>query len=126
MSTVGCFSNYLENKVLAEEFNSVPLYLALTTTASSDASAGTEATVMTQYARKPITFTTPVGGAISNTAIVDYGVVAGSGATIVGWAIFDAATGGNMLVYGDFDPVQTVSVNNNIVVPANTINISLD
>jgi hypothetical protein len=81
---------------------------------------------MTQYARKPITFTTPVGGAISNTAIVDYGVVAGSGATIVGWAIFDAVTGGNMLVYGDFDPVQTVSVNNNIVVPANTINISLD
>jgi hypothetical protein len=126
MVTVGCFSNYLENKVLATEFNSVPLYLALTTTVSSDTAAGTEATGMTQYARQAITFTAPVAGVISNTAIIDYGVVAGSGATIVGWAVFDAVTGGNMLVYGAFDPVQTASVNNNIVVPASTITISLD
>jgi hypothetical protein len=123
---MGCFSNYLENKVLATEFNSVPLYLALTTTASSDTGAGTEPTNMMQYARKAITFTAPVNGTISNTTIVDYGVVTGSGATIVGWAIFDAATNGNMLAYGDFSPTQTVSVNNNIVVPANSISISLD
>jgi hypothetical protein len=126
MATVGCFSNYLENRVLKAEFTDVPVYLALMTSASSDGVPGAEATMMTQYVRKLITFSQPVDGSISNTLLVDYGIVEGAGTTITHWAVFDAVTSGNMKAYGDFDPVQTVSVNNNIVVPANGITISLD
>jgi hypothetical protein len=129
MATVGCFSNYLENQVLNREFRGTsPVYLALFTSVPTDVAPGVEATLMTQYERQLITFYEAAEGFIINDITCDFGVVTGAGCTITHWGIFDSpdTNGGTMLAYGDFDPPQTVSVWNNVVVPAGYIKISLD
>lgn len=73
----------------------------------------------TNYARKPIANTTagfsaPPGGtvtpqSISNAAIIDYGTAAtGSNRTIVGFALYDAATAGVYYGSAAFSPSQIV------------------
>jgi hypothetical protein len=77
-------------------------WLALYTTNPTVADTGTEVPFGggSAYARQPITFGTPSGGLISSTGELDF-PVAGTNWGTIGWAgIRDAATGGNLLVYG--------------------------
>lgn len=126
MATIGCFSDYLENKVLNDVFVTPAVYLGLLVSPSSDAVSGSEATMMTQYARQRVYFAPSGTGSITTSTPADFGVVTGSGCTITHWAVYDNTTGGNMLAYGKFDPQQTVSVANNILVPTGSITITLD
>lgn len=126
MATIGCFSDYLENKVLEDVFVTPAVYLGLLVSASTDGQVGVEATVMTQYARQRVYFVANGNGAITTSTAADFGVVTGSGCTITHWAVYDNVTGGNMLAYGKFDPQQTVSVANNVLVPTGSITITLD
>jgi hypothetical protein len=133
MSTSNAFSDYTEAAVLNHIFGSMTmakpagLYLALMTSACTDSTSGAEATAMTNYARKAITFSAAVspGGTITNNNTVDFGIVTGSGCTVTNWAIFDAVTGGNMLIYGDFPSPQPVSVGIDVVVTPNSVTIAL-
>ena len=134
MATTGAFSDYAENAVLNHLLGTTTLtkpatvYLALCTAAPTDASASNEVTTTawTNYARKAITFGASASGTITNNALVDYGTVSGTGATITHWAIFDALTAGNMLVRGDFGTGQTASTGNAVTVPSGTLSVSLD
>jgi len=77
-------------------------WLALYTTNPTFADVGAEVpfTGGTAYIRVPVTFGAPVSGVVSNTGELDF-PVAGTNWGTIGWAgIRDAATGGNLLVYG--------------------------
>ena len=133
MATTGAFTDYTENKVLDHligptAFTKPTLFLALYTAAPTDAAGGTEVstTNWTNYTRKSVAFAAASSGSCSNSAVVDFGTVAGAGATITHWAIFDAATAGNMLVRGDFGTSHTASTGNQVTVPAGAITVSLD
>jgi hypothetical protein len=109
---------YLQTSLLnvlgGATFPAVPAhwYLALFTTAPTNGAAGTEvtATAAPTYARLAITPDTthfPAATSASGVSTVANGVNTilaamgnSTGIAIVGWGLYDAATGGNMWFYG--------------------------
>lgn len=126
------FTDYLETKVLDHVFGGTSytapstLYVALFTAAPSDSGGGTEvSTSGTAYARQTITFTTS-GGTTSNTSAVEYSTATGSGyGTVVSMALFDSATSGNMLAYGNLTVSKSVSAGDVFRFNASAIDITL-
>lgn len=109
---MSAMSDYLENKVLnlilrATAFSPpATVYLALFTTATSDASPGTEVTGGS-YARKAVTFTAPsTPGVTDNSGAVSFSNM--PAATVTYAALFDAATAGNMLLHAPLTASKTV------------------
>lgn len=116
------FENAIANWVRGTTFPAVPgtLYLALFTTApvnGTDAAA-VEVPATNGYARKSFTpnttnFGAPSGAAPATMALAANQVFAsptGAGwGTIVGWAMYDAASAGNMICYGIFTGIPVAS-----------------
>lgn len=100
------------------------LYLALeSTTTGSDASPGTEVSGGS-YARKPITFGTVASGSVSNSSDITY---TGMPAVIVqAGSIYDAATGGTRLWYGNLTASKTLNSGDTFTVSAGSLTLSLD
>ncbi len=127
MTVTSGMSQYLENAVLnwfrGTTFPAVPAhtFLALFTVAPINGvdSGATEVTIGANgYVRLSVTpgtttLVAPSGAAPATAATGANQVFASpSGAgwgTIAGWALYDAATAGNMLVYGAFTPVPVAS-----------------
>lgn len=126
MATLNALSNYGENAVIDWVVTgSGQKYLALFTGAVGEDGSGTEITA-SWYARQPIAFGAAVDGVAHNSGTVAFGKVTGSALTITNWALFDADTGGNMWVYGDFTDLQISSPGNNVLVQAGDITVSAD
>lgn len=121
MATENALTNYGENQTLAYVLTgSGTKYLALFSTAVGEDGTGTELTG-SWYSRKSVAFTTPVDGSASNVADIDFGEVTGSQVSLTHWALFDAETGGNAWLYGDFTVAKDVSVGTNILIPTGSI-----
>jgi len=107
---VSDFSDYLENKILDHVFRNTAytpptaVYLGLYTAAPSDAGGGTEVSGG-GYARQAITFGAASGGAISNTAAVQFTASGGSYGTVTHVGVFDASSAGNMLAWKAITPI---------------------
>ena len=104
------FSDYLENKILDHVFRNTAytppsaVYLGRYTSAPSDAGSGTEVSGG-GYARQAITFGAASGGAISNTAAVQFTASGGSYGTVTHVGVFDASSAGNMLAWKAITPI---------------------
>lgn len=102
------------------------LYIGLFTTAPTDSTAGTEvSTSGTGYARVGISSslsnwagtqaagsTTPssgTGGTTSNNIAIQFGSPTANWGTVTAFGIFDAQTGGNLLIYGNLLSPKTVN-----------------
>jgi hypothetical protein len=107
-------SNYLANKLL-DHINgktsfTMPtnVYIALTTTVPTAATAGTEVTTgqYTGYTRSTVAIAAGMAAASSGSSTNSGAVIAfpactgGTGATVVGWQAYDATTAGNPLHFG--------------------------
>lgn len=124
-------SNYWENKILdwllRGQALTAPttLYVALFTASPTDAGGGTEvSTSSTGYARVGIAcgLTTLSGtqgaattvassgtsGSISNNAAVTFGTPSAAWGTVKHWALYDAASAGNLLVWADLTNPKTI------------------
>jgi hypothetical protein len=127
----GSFSDYLENKILDHlrgTSYTAPggLYVALYSVAPTDAGGGTEVTTTIRTAgRVAATFGAASGGSISNSALVDFGASAGS-ATIVAFAVFDAASAGNMLFYGPVTTSLAITAGINVSFAIGALTLTLD
>jgi hypothetical protein len=124
MTVTSGFSQYLENACLnffrGTTFPAAPatLYLALFTTAPVN---GTDASAVevsgASYIRKSFTanttnFVAPSGAAPAASATgadLVFATPGGSWGTVAGWALYDAASMGNMLAYGAFTGVAVGS-----------------
>ncbi len=104
-------SDYLENKVLdhclGDGAFTMPaaIYLALCTVVPTDASTGSTITEAnyTGYARKQIQATdlsAASGGSKTNSAQLEFPACTGGSSTVIGFAICDASSGGNVLYWG--------------------------
>lgn len=108
------------------------LYFALTTTAPTDAAAGTEVSY-TGYARVGVAPSNAnfsrTGSTVTNVADLKFALVAGGPtAAILGWDLYDAATGGNRLAWGTF-PAGQQKVHENYdrpVIEAGQLSVTLD
>lgn len=130
---MSAFSNYLENAICnwirGTAMPSAPaaLYVALFNGDPTDTgTGGTEVTTTIRTAgRVTGTFGAPTDGVIQNNAIVNFGSAAGS-ATVSHFALFDAATGGNLLLYAALTGgAQSIGANTNVSFPINSLTITV-
>ena len=101
---MAALTDYLEIKILDHVFGGTAytapstLYVSLFTSATSDSGSGTEVSG-NAYARKPMAFNAAAAGATTNTSSVEFPTATGSWGTITHVALYDAVTGGNMLIH---------------------------
>lgn len=125
-------SNYLEDALLNATLANVAytspanVYLALYSTAPTDSSSGTELTG-NGYSRQLTTFTVNTGNGIANSsANVSFTASGNNWPTVLGWAIVNANTSGNILYYSTLTPSQTVLDGNTLTINTGNIRISMD
>jgi len=100
-------SNYLENALLDHFLGTAaytmpnPVYCSLHTANPDEDASGTEVSG-NGYSRQQMDFDAASGGSAANSADTDFTASGGDWGTITHWAIWDASTVGNMLVYGAF------------------------
>lgn len=124
------FTNYLEDAILDHVFRNNALtspttvYMALFTTAPTDAGGGTEVSG-NGYSRLAVTFGAPSAGSVGNTGALDFVASGGNWGDVLAGAIFDASSGGNMLSWDDF-PAATINDTDTLRFDAGDITVSLD
>lgn len=126
----GNLSNYLENKLLdhflATTSYTAPsnVYVALMTVAEDDTgAAGTEVSGGS-YARQTATFDAAASGATQNSANIDFtGMPA---CTVVGIAIYDASTAGNLLVHGTLTANKSLDAGDTLRIATGDLDISIN
>ena len=117
---MSAMSDYLEGELVKHLFRTgsftkpSALYVGLFTVAPTDSSAGTEVSGGS-YARAPLdpsdaNWTAPSAGdgKTGNGVQVSYAAPTGNWGTVVAFGIFDAASGGNLLLHGAISPTRTV------------------
>ena len=102
------------------------VYVALYTSVPSDSATGTEVSGSgyQRLATGSSSFTR-TGGSITNSSELVWSLVTGTPYTVVGWAIWDAISGGNRLYWGDCTSV-TFAVGEYPRIGANGLYISED
>lgn len=124
-------SNYLEDKLLDHAFRNTSysppatVYAALMTAAPGETGGGTEVSGGGgSYSRQAITFGASSAGAMANTAAVTFtGLPV---ATITHFAIYDAATNGNLLAYGALASQIVTVLNSEIEFAIGDIDLTMD
>ena len=101
-------------------------YLALSTTApKADGSSCTEPTD-SAYARVELTnMSAPANGVVSNTSLIQFPESTADWGIMSYYGIFDAATGGNLLMYGELTKSRTVEANTIMIVREGSLNLSI-
>ena len=132
----GSASDYLENKLLEEvvgktAYTMPKVYIALLTSAPTDASTGSTIVepVSMNYSRITTTgasWATASSGSISNAAILTSPVASGDWGTITHFALCDAATTGNVLVWGELSTSKTVLNGDSLSFAVGSLIITLD
>lgn len=131
-------TNYLENQIINQLFRTATMpklttiYLALFTTATDDTGGGTEVTGGA-YARQAIlvgdgSFTAPVSGngVTTNVNSITFPFPTATWGTVTHFALFDAATGGNMLIQSALlSPVNIVSGGAPLIFVPNALEITV-
>jgi hypothetical protein len=107
------YTNYLEDKIQDHVHGGAAFtapsgqYLGLFSVTPSDAGGGTELSG-DGYARQSITFDDSTGGLSTNTNTLTFTASGGDWSAAVAGAVFDAATGGNMLEWNSITSVTVV------------------
>ena len=144
---MAAFSNYLQNKVLDAELRGTPytfpttVYVGLVTTLENAAAGGVEVSGngyaraaevsnLTDWSGTQGAGTTAVSsgtsGTISNNVAINFPTPTGSGwGTVVGFGLWDASTGGNLLIFAPLAAPQTIGAGNTVSFPAGTLTDSI-
>lgn len=123
------FTDYLESALVNLVFRNVAwtppttIYLALFTTATTEAGAGTEV-VGGSYARQPIAFNAPVtAGLIVSSADEDFNNM--PAVTVTHGALMDSLTAGLMLAGGALTAPQTLTAGVTLRFAAGQVQVQL-
>ncbi|OHB77102.1 MAG: hypothetical protein A2Z25_11865 [Planctomycetes bacterium RBG_16_55_9] len=131
---MGGFSNYWEDKILDYVFSKgsytpPTIHVALSTEDPLDDASGFSEPTGNSYARVETSssdWNTASGGILNNAGDVIFPKTTGSWGTVTHFALFDAATGGNMLAYGALSQPITIESSYTALFDAGDLNISLD
>lgn len=122
-------SNYLENALVDHVFRNSALsspttvYLALFTDDPAEDASGTEVATGA-YAREAVAFAAPADGVSTNSGVITFTTATANWGTITHFAIFDAVTTGNMLVYSPLDTSKAVNTDDTAEFAAGNISIT--
>lgn len=136
---MGAFSDYLELEILDHIFGvgaytaPDPIYFGLSTATISDSTTGTTVTEpgAGSYERKSMdndgtTWNTASSGAIDNKVDITFIEATASWGTITDFFIADAATNGNILVYGELTSSKAIGSGDTAKFAAGDLEITLD
>lgn len=118
-------TDYGENWMLNAFKSGGTYYLGLFTSIPGEAGGGNEVSGGA-YARQVITFGTPSGGSLKNASAIEFPVATALWGTIVAWALFTAASGGNMIWYGDITNPKEISPSDIVRFEAGSIALNID
>ena len=107
------FSDYLEDKIISHFLVNAPstaatAYVGLYTADPLDDNSGAEVGI-TGYSRKYGWFGPASGGAVSNTAEVNFGAATAAWSTVTHVGILDAETSGNLLMHSALDVEKIIA-----------------
>ena len=125
------FTDFLENKIIDHMLRNqaytppTTVYLALFTSAPSDAGGGTEVSGGS-YARQAVTLSAASGGASSNSADITFPQATADWGTITHVALMDALTSGNMLMHTPLDASKTVNNGDTFKITAGDLDLAVD
>jgi hypothetical protein len=131
---MGGFSDYWENKILDHIFGKCSyapptIHVALSTAEPADDATGLAEPSGNAYARAQTAasdWSTASGGTLHNANDITFPTATGSWGTITHFALFDAATGGNMLAHGALDQPKAIGISDTAKFGAGDLDISLD
>ena len=123
-------SNYLENALINGTLRGssytapTTTYLALYTNDPTDADTGTEITGGS-YVRQAITFSSPSGGATSNSSAIEFPQATADWGTITYVGIRDAVTSGNLLYHTALDTSKTIGNGDIFKITSTNLSVTL-
>lgn len=142
---MSAMSDYLENKIVDQLFRgqtaptTTTLYVALLTAAPSDSGGGTEVSGGS-YARVAVTSSlanwagtqsagstvasSGTSGQTSNNNAITFPTPTASWGTATHFAIYDAATAGNLLFYGALSIAKTINQSDTVSFPAASLTVT--
>ena len=123
-------SNYLENALINGTLRGTTYtaptttYLALYTNDPTDADTGTEITGGS-YVRQAITFSSPSGGATSNSSAIEFPQATADWGTITHVGIRDAVTSGNLLYHTPLDTSKAIANGDIFKITSTNLSVTL-
>ncbi|MHC4435726.1 MAG: phage tail fiber protein [Planctomycetota bacterium] len=131
---MGGFSNYWENKILDHIFGKgsytpPTIYVGLSTADPTDPGSGLAEPSGNGYARVQTSapdWNTASNGSLDNSSDISFNQATGNWGTITHFALFDAATAGNMLAHGDLSQSKSINESDTARFEAGDLDISLD
>ena len=123
-------SDYSENKLLDHVLSTTAytmptqVYVALYTTATDDASAGTEVTGGA-YARQAVDFAAASGGAANPTADVVFPEATANWGTVTHVGLMDASSAGNRLFHGALTASKQIDSGDTFRIPLADLDVAL-
>ena len=131
---MGSFSNYWENKILDHIFgkanyNPPTIYVGLSTTDPTDDGSGLSEPGGSGYARVQTSagdWSAASAGALSNANAITFGQATGNWGTATHFALFDAATAGNILTHGSLSQAKTIGSADTARFAAGDLVVALD
>ena len=124
-------SDYAENAILntlrSVTWTSFAAYVALFTTATTDAGGGTEVSGGA-YARQLVGLSAAsgAGGSTSNAADITFPTATADWGTVTHVAIMDAATLGNMIMHSPLDASKTIAAGDTFKINATELVCTID
>jgi len=128
---MGAFSNYEENAIIdhmlrGQSFTPpTTVYLGLFTVTPGEDNSGVEVSGGA-YARQALTLDAASGGATANTSAITFPTATADWGTVAYFGIYDALTGGNLLMYGALTTSKTIGSGDTFKVNAGDLDITVD
>ena len=131
---MGGFSNYWENNILDHIFGKgsytpPTIHVALSTADPLDDNSGMAEPSGNGYTRVETSasdWSDSSGGSVCNSNNISFPTASGSWGTMTHFALFDSATGGNMLAHGALDQPKVIGGSDTGKFDAGALEIGLD
>ena len=126
---MSAMSDYLENEILDHILGTgaytmpTTVYVGLSTGSFNDNNSGTELSG-SGYARQAIAFNAASSGTADNSGAVDFPAATGSWGTVSHFGLFDASTGGNLLIHGALTASKAVATGDILRIAAGDMDIT--
>lgn len=126
---MSAMSDYLENEILDHILGTgaytMPsaVYVGLATATLADDNSGTELTG-NGYARVAATFNAASSGTADNSAAIEFSAATASWGTVSHFGLFDASSGGNLLIHGAFTTAKLIDSGDILKISAGDLDIS--
>ena len=131
---MGSFADFWENEILDHLFGKgsytpPTIYVGLSTAEPVDDASGLAEPSGNSYARVAtagVDWNTASGGTINNANDITFPEASGNWGTLTHFALFDAASGGNILAHGSLNVSKSIGSGDTVKFAAGDLDVSLD